>query len=306
MINFPSMRHLRHLTALEEQRHFGRAANACLVTQSALSASIKELECVLDATLVDRTKRGVVLTPTGVETVERARAILADVEALMRSAVESQEPLSGVLRMGIIPTIAPYLLPNVLPGLHRKFRRLRLHVVEDLTERLINSMQRGSLDVVLLALPYECGDVETAILFEDHLMAGLPRTHPLTRMERLEPESLRNENLLLLKGGCGLRAHALAACGLADQHGAETLEATTLATLLKLVDNELGVTLLPTLAVEAKLLSGTRVVARPLLGHLATRQISLVWRRETGRSAEFRLLASEFSRSRPAANEVIT
>jgi LysR family transcriptional regulator, hydrogen peroxide-inducible genes activator len=251
---------------------------------------------VLDAALVDRTKRGVVLTPVGVEIVERARAIISDVEALVRSAAASQEPLSGLLRMGIIPTIAPYLLPNVLPGLREKFRRLQLYLVEDLTERLINSLHRGSLDVVLLALPYECGDVETTILFEDPFVVALPHAHPLTRKARLNPESLWNENVLLLKDGHCLREHALAACRLADRRHTEGFEATSLATLVKLVDNGFGVTLLPTLAVDAGLLSGTRVVTRPLLGDLPARQIGIVWRRKTGRGAEFRLLSSELSR----------
>jgi LysR family hydrogen peroxide-inducible transcriptional activator len=164
MVNLLSRRHLRHLTALDDHRHFGRAADACRVTQSTQSASIKELEGVLEATLVDRSKRRVVLTPVGVETAERARRIVKEAEELVQVTRASREPLSGILRLGIIPTIGPFLLPRVLPGLRKAYSRLKLYLVEDLTDRLIESLHRGELDVVLLALPYDCGAVEVVIL----------------------------------------------------------------------------------------------------------------------------------------------
>jgi LysR family hydrogen peroxide-inducible transcriptional activator len=153
MVNLPSIRHLRHLMALHDHGHFGRAAEACRVTQSTLSASIKELESVLQASLVDRTKRRVILTPVGIETVERARRILKEVEDLVNFATASREPLSGIIRMGTIPTVGPYLLPKVLPSLRETYSSLKLYLVEDLTHRLIDSLHRGQLDVVLLALP---------------------------------------------------------------------------------------------------------------------------------------------------------
>src|SRR5499427_5115696 len=184
MMNLPTLRHLRHLVALHDHGHFGRAAEACHVTQSALSASIKELETVLETTLVERTKRGVVLTPVGVETVERAGKIVKDVEQLVDFTTALREPLSGTLRMGAIPTVGPYLLPRVLPGLRQAYARLKLYLVEDLTERLIESLHRGHLDVVLLALPYDCGAVETRILFQDPFVVALPRAHPLASEAR--------------------------------------------------------------------------------------------------------------------------
>jgi DNA-binding transcriptional LysR family regulator len=161
MMKLPSLRHLWHLTALDEHSHFGRAAEACRVTQSTLSSSIKELEGMLETTLVDRSKRRVVLTPVGIETVARARRIIKEVEELVCFSIASREPLSGTLRMGTIPTIGSFLLPRVLPSLRQAHGRLRLYLVEDLTERLIDSLHRGQLDVVLLALPYDCGAVET-------------------------------------------------------------------------------------------------------------------------------------------------
>src|SRR5262245_1776275 len=293
MIHLPSLRHLRHLTALHDHRHFGRAAQACHVTQSALSASIKELETVLEAPLVDRTKRRVVLTPMGVETADRARRIVKDVEELVGFATASREPLSGTLRMGAIPTIGPYLLPRVLPGLREAYSRLKLYLVEDLTQRLIEALQRGQLDVVLLALPCDCGAVETRILFEDPFVVALPRTHPLANETRVKAQRLWCENLLLLRDGHCLRDHALSACRFADRRLTEGFEATSLPTLVQMVDNGLGTTLLPTLAVDAGLLLGTNLVTRPLLSDEPGRKIGLVWRRGTGRREEFRLLGKE-------------
>jgi len=295
MMNLPSLRHLWHLRALHDQGHFGRAAEACHVTQSTLSASIKELEGVLETTLVDRSKRRVVFTPVGIETVERARKIVKEVEDLVGFTTASREPLSGTLRMGTIPTIGPFLLPRVLPSLRQAYSRLRLYLVEDLTERLIQSLHRGELDVVLLALPYDCGAVETVTLFEDPFVVGLPREHLLAKETHVKPERLWHEDLLLLKDGHCLRDHALAACRLADRRLTEGFEATSLTTLVQMVDNGLGTTLLPSLAVDAGLLLGTNVVTRPLFADEPARKIGLVWRRATGRRSEFRLLAKELA-----------
>jgi len=295
MINLPTLRHLRHLIALHAHGHFGRAAEACHVTQSALSASIKELETVLNTTLVDRTKRRVVLTPIGVETSERARKIVKEVEDLVGFTTASREPLSGTLRMGSIPTVGPYLLPRILPGLREAYGRLKLYLVEDLTERLIDSLHRGLLDVVLLALPYDCGAVETMVLFEDPFVVALPRTHRLANETRIKTQRLWCEDLLLLRDGHCLRDHALSVCSFADRRVTEGFEATSLPTLVQMVDNGLGTTLLPILAVDAGLLQGTNLVTRPLLAEEPTRKIGLVWRRGTGRRDEFRVLGKELS-----------
>src|SRR6516165_1670534 len=293
MVSLPSIRHLRHLMALHDHGHFGRAAEACRVTQSTLSASIKELESVLQASLVDRTKRRVILTPVGIETVERARRILKEVEDLANFAAASREPLSGIIRMGTIPTVGPYLLPKVLPGLRETYSSLKLYLVEDLTHRLIDSLHRGQLDVVLLALPYDCGAAETVILFDDPFVVGLPRSHPLAKQVNIKPQRLWRENLLLLKDGHCLRDHALAACHLADRR--LVFEATSLPTLVQMVDNGLGTTLLPVLAINAGLLIGTNLVTRPLLGEKPNRKIGLIWRDHTARRKEFCLLAKELS-----------
>lgn len=293
MKTLPSLRQLRHLVTLADTGHFGRAAAACHVTQSTLSASIKELEQVLQAALVDRTQRRVVLTPLGRETVERARRILDETETLAHAARAAAEPLTGTLRMGAIPTIGPYLLPKVLPGLRRAYRKLKLYLVEDLTERLIEQLHMGKLDVVLLALPYEGGPIETAALFDDRFVAALPKGHLLATEARIRPEQMRPEELLLLRDGHCLRGHALAACGLVDRRRTEEIEATSLTTLVQMVDNGLGTTLLPELSVQAGVTRGTGLVLRPLAGEHAAREIGLGWRRGTGRRAEFQLLARE-------------
>ena len=295
MAPLPTLRQLRHLVALADHGHFGRAAVAAAVTQSTLSASIKELESVLEAALVDRTRRQVVLTPLGHQTVERARRILADTEALALAARAEREPLSGTLRMGVIPTIGPYLLPAVLPGLRRAYRGLQLYLVEDLTPRLLEQLHGGQLDVVLLALPYDCGNVESAPLFDDHFLLALPPDHPLAKERRVEPERLRSEEVLLLRDGHCLRDHALSVCDLADRRRTEAFEATSLPTLVQMVDNGLGITPLPELAIDAGLLRGTSLVTRPLAAEEPGREIALVWRRGTGRREEFLLLAKELS-----------
>lgn len=295
MVNVPSVRHLRHLTALRDHGHFGRAAAACHVTQSTLSASIKELESILQVALVDRSKRRAILTPVGVEAVERARKIVKEIDELVSFTSASRDPLSGTLRMGTIPTIGPFLLPRVLPGLRRAYSRLKLYLVEDLTDRLVDLLHRGELDVVLLALPYDCGPVEVFTLFQDPFVVGLPSEHPLAQADRIKPQQLWQQDLLLLKDGHCLRDHALAACHLADRTTTESFEATSLATLVQMVDNGLGTTLLPTLAINAGVLLGTSLVTRPLLGEAPARNIGLVWRRGTGRRKEFRLLAKELT-----------
>jgi LysR family transcriptional regulator, hydrogen peroxide-inducible genes activator len=171
-----------------------------------------------------------------------------------------REPLAGTLRMGTIPTVGPYLLPRVLPGLREAYSRLKLYLVEDLTDRLIDALHRGQLDVVLLALPYDCGAVETMVLFEEPFVVALPSAHPLANETRVKAQRLWCEDLLLLRDGHCLRDHALSACRLADRSRTEGFEATSLPTLVQMVDNGLGTTLLPALAVNAGLLLGTNLV----------------------------------------------
>jgi LysR family hydrogen peroxide-inducible transcriptional activator len=196
--------------------------------------------------------------------------------------------------MAAIPTISPFLLPRVLPGVRRAYPRLKLYLVEDLTTRLIDSLHQGQLDLVLLALPYDCGAAETIVLFDDPLLAAFPAEHPLVEKRNIDPQHL-SQNLLLLKDGHCLREHALAACHFTGRRYGDAFEATSLQTLVQIVDNGLGTTLLPELAVDAGLLMGTSLVTRPLESDGPARQIGLAWRRGTGRRSEFRLLAKELT-----------
>ena len=292
----PTLKQLRHLVALADNRHFGKAAKACLVTQSTLSASLKELEDILQAPLVDRTNRRVAFTPLGEATVERARRLLEEAQALVRAAQGERAPLTGTIRLGVIPTIGPFLLPRILPALREAWPKLKLYLREDQTDTLLEQLHAGRLDALVLALPYDCGNVETALMFKDRFSLGLRRDHPLARAKQVRPKEIESETLLLLQEGHCLRGHALSACRIGDRAHADAFEATSLPTLVQMVDNGLGVTLLPQLALDAGVLRGTEMVARPVEVDNPERDIALVWRKGTARREEFRLLAREIVR----------
>jgi LysR family hydrogen peroxide-inducible transcriptional activator len=289
-VNLPTLRQLRHLVALSEHKHFGRAAQATFVTQSAFSASIKELEGVLGAPLVDRTHRSVVFTPLGAEVVARAQRLLADAEELTQLAHAAREPLGGALRLGVIPTVSPFLLPRVLPAVRRAHPRLKLYLTEDLTARLVEGLHAGRLDVLLVALPCDCGEAESMTLLRDPFSVALRADDPLARAKSIKPDQLDPDRLLLLQDGHCMREQALAACRLSDPEVAQAYRGTSLQTLVQMVDNGLGITLVPQLALDAGLLRGTRTVARPLAGGEAWRELGLAWRRGTARAPEFELL----------------
>src|SRR5579862_6030085 len=286
IVALPTLRQFRHLVALAEHKHFGRAAETCHVTQSTLSASLKELEEVLGAALVDRTKRSVVFTPVGDETVRRARQILDEAEDLARAVQSAAAPLAGTIRLGVIPTVAPFLLPRTLGKLRAKYPQLRLFLREDLTDRLLERLRAGELDAALVALPYELGNLESETLFEDRFAFCCRTDHPLANSPEVASDRMAQENLLLLEDGHCLRNHALAACALPDRAGRAAYEATSLGTLVQMVDNGLGVTLLPQLAIDSGILRGTELTTIALEDKNAARAIGLVWRARTGRREE--------------------
>jgi LysR family hydrogen peroxide-inducible transcriptional activator len=296
METLPTLKQLRHLVALADRRHFGKAAKACFVTQSTLSASIKELEDILQAPLVDRTNRRVAFTPLGEATVERARRLLEEAREMVLAAEGERAPLTGTVRLGVIPTIGPFLLPRILPALREAWPKLRLYLREDQTEPLLEQLHGGRLDVVLLALPYDCGNVEAALLFKDEFSVAMRRDHRLARAREVPTRDVEAETLLLLQDGHCLRDHALSACRIGGKAHADAFEATSLHTLVQMVDNGLGVTLLPQLALDAGILKGTDLVSRPLDVKQPARDIALVWRKGTARRGEFQLLAREIKR----------
>ena len=289
MIALPSLQQLRFLAALADERHFGRAAEACAVTQSTLSAGIKELEERLGVSLVERTRRHVLLTPLGQEIVGRGRRLLRDAEDLAEAAKAGQEPLSGPLRLGIIPTIGTYFIPPALRGLARKFPKLRLYLREEQTAALLEKLEKGQLDLALIALPYEVGELETMALGPDRIVVALPKGHKLAAGKRVDPEALAGEELLLMEDGHCLRSHALQACRLAGPDRNEVFQGTSLRTLLQMAAGGIGITLMPQMAVATEITPESGLVARPLAGD-PTRTIALAWRRSSARKAEFRAL----------------
>ena len=289
----PTLKQLQYLVALKEQGHFGKAAEACFVTQSTLSAGIRELESLIGVTLVERTRRVVRFTALGDRIVEKAHRVLREAEELAAIAEASGKPLTGELRMSVIPTIAPFLLPRLLPRLRADRPELKLYLREETSQAAIESLRHGNVDCVLLALPFPTGELDSEILFADRLYVAFPQDEPTNPPEWIKPGMIDESKLLLLEDGHCLKDHALAACNRPELRGATSMIGTSLHTLVQMVDNGLGVTMLPEMAVDAGILNGTEVVARPLKSSLASREIALIWRKNSPRRDDFELLAEE-------------
>lgn len=286
----PTLKQLQYLVALRDHGHFGRAADACFVTQSTLSAGIRELESLIGIMLVERTRRVVRFTPLGIRIAEKAQRVLREAEELADMARAAGKPLAGELRMGVIPTIAPFLLPRLLPKLRAQWADLKLYLREETSQAACDSLHRGQLDCVLLALPYGCGDVDLAELFSDRLFVAFGPEDDVPK--RVDPASIDEDRLLLLEDGHCLKDHALAACNRPELRAGAAMLGTSLHTLVQMVDNGLGTTIVPEMAVEAGILNGTGVVARLLEAEHASRRIALIWRKNSPREKEFRLLAA--------------
>jgi LysR family hydrogen peroxide-inducible transcriptional activator len=291
----PTIRQLQYLVALRELGHFGRAADACYVTQSTLSAGLRELETLLGVTLVERTRRVVRFTALGERVADKALRVLREADELAEMARAEGQPLHGELRMGVIPTIAPFLLPAMLPRLRREWPNLKLYLREEPSQAACEALQRGQLDCVLLALPYNCGDVDSAPLFDDPLFVAFPRGEA-PYGAGVEVAAIDENRMLLLEDGHCLKDHALAACNRPDLRAHAAMMGTSLHTLVQMVDNGLGVTFIPSMAIEAGILEGTEVDARPLRSDHGFRRIALIWRRSSPREAEFQLLAATIRR----------
>jgi LysR family hydrogen peroxide-inducible transcriptional activator len=285
----PTLRQLQYLVSLHEHQHFGRAAFACHVTQSTLSAGLRELEAVLGARLVERTRRATVFTPLGVRTVFRAQDLLQRARALADLSQAAPPPLRR-LRLGVIPTVAPFLLHKLLPGLRRLYPDLEIVLHEEMSHVGCEALARDARDCVLLALPYAYGELDSAILFEDPILAAFPAGQaPLGQW--VDPADLPPGRLLLLDEGHCLRDQALAVCGRPDLDG-RALHGGSLHTLVRLVDAGLGVTLLPNMALEAGVADQTSIEIRALAVPNASRTIVLAWRRNSARAEEFAVLAA--------------
>jgi LysR family transcriptional regulator, hydrogen peroxide-inducible genes activator len=290
-VHQPSIKQLQYLVALREHGHFGRAADACYVTQSTLSAGLRELETLLGVTLVERTRRVVRFTALGEKVADKAVRVLRESEELTELARAEGRPLHGELRMGVIPTIAPFLLPAMLPRLRREWPSLRLYLREETSQAACEALHRGQLDCVLLALPYGCGEVDSAPLFDDPLFVAFPRGEaPAGKV--VEVAAIDESRMLLLEDGHCLKDHALSACNRPDLRANAAMMGTSLHTLVQMVDNGLGLTFIPAMAIEAGILDGTQVDAKPLRSDHGFRRIALIWRRSSPRESEFQLLAA--------------
>ena len=275
-----NLRDLRYLVAVADHRHFGRAAQACFVSQPTLSTQIKKLEEELGVELLERSPRNVMLTAVGEQVVERAREVLREADGITEVARRAADPEAGTLRLGIFPTLAPYLLPHVVPLAHRRFPNLELLLVEEKTEEVLRQLRTGSLDAGVLALPVNEPQLHTEPLFEEDFVLAVPAEHPLAGHEGPATSALlAGESVLLLDEGHCLRDQALSVCSMAGARERTGFRATSLETLRQMVASGVGVTLLPELAVRPPVPPSDDVVLLRFAPPVPQRQIAMFWRR---------------------------
>jgi LysR family hydrogen peroxide-inducible transcriptional activator len=277
------LKDLRYLVAVADPRHFGRAAEQCFVSEPTLSAQLKKLEGCLGVLLVEREPKRVALTEAGEQIVARARGMLQASEEVLTLARAHRDPLAGRLRVGLIPTIGPYLLPRVSPAARKALPRLTLLLYEYRTESLLHRLRAGELDVGILALPVDLDGLEARELYEEPFQLALPREHRLAKLTAVRLDDLADEPLLLLEEGHCLRDQALAVCSRAGAQENQDFRATSLETLRQMVASGAGITLLPELAGRGTLGSRSSVVLRPFTRPVPTRRVGAVWRASTAR-----------------------
>ena len=284
----PTIKQLKYLIALDEHLHFGKASAACFISQSAFSIAIKELETALNVQLVDRTNKSVVITEAGRAVITQARHCIRDLDLLMSIASSEQEPLSGKLTLGVIPTIAPFLLPPLIPEVVRQFPKLQLFLREDKTAVIHEQLLDGKLDLILVALPFQMRGVTVMPLFEDPFLLACSRNSRWIdgKSTRLELAALPDESILLLEDGHCLRDHALAACHLRNADQINRFAATSLQTLLQMVVADLGITFVPAMARDS-LTGGSSELELHPLSEQNCREIGLAWRKGSSRGDEF-------------------
>ena len=290
-MKLPTVKQLHYFVALEKHQHFGNAAKECFVSQSAFSVAIKELESLLGTQLVDRTNKSVTITHTGREIASQARVCLREIEYLTEIAHSNEKPLTGKLNLGVIPTIAPFLLPQLMPTLHQTYPDLQLYLREDTTESVHKYLMEGELDLIVIALPYKLSNVEVMPLFKDHFTLACHKNTKLLDPSHYNINSLSSESILLLEDGHCLRDHALSACQIKNQDTISRFAASSLLTLIGMVDSDIGITYLTEMSEGSTLLDNTDVVTYPL-PKTSFREIGLAWRKGSSRVEEFKLLGN--------------
>ena len=286
-----NLRALQYFVKLAELRHFSHAAEACFVSQPTLSTQIMKLEEELGVQLVERIPRKVKLTPVGKEIADRARHVLRDIDQIRVTARRSSDPETGSLRLGIFPTLAPYLLPHVVPGIRARFPELKLQLAEEKSGDILRLLDEGELDAALLALPLNEDGLEVEILFEEPFMLALPQSHPLADQRVVNLGDLEGSELLLLADGHCLRDHALEVCALAGASERVDFHATSMETLRQMVAADVGITLMPVLAIKPPIAVTDNIALRPFAAPAPSRTIALVWRRSSALGTLMRSLA---------------
>jgi LysR family hydrogen peroxide-inducible transcriptional activator len=289
-----NLRDLKYLVSLADHKHFGRAAAACYVSQPTLSTQIKKLEDELGVPLVERAPRKVMLTPAGRDAADRARRIVAEVEQMKEAARRSQDPEAGTVRLGLFPTLGPYLLPHVVPRLRARFPHLELLLVEEKSDVLLSRLREGKLDAGLLALPVADDQLHTEFLFEEPFLLAVPESHPLAKRKSLTLAELSQHQLLLLEDGHCLREQALDVCRLSGANEKSEFRATSLETLRQMVAADVGITLLPTLAVKPPVARYENIHLLGFSDSHPSRQIAMVWRRSSAMNDFLMELAGVF------------
>ena len=282
-MHLPPIRQLQYLVALQETQHFGNAAKQVNVTQSTLSTGIKELESSLGVTLVERTNKSVAFTELGKQIAERSRDIILKTQDLVDNARSLSDPTSLPVRLGVIPTIAPYLISQYVMAIGQQFETLKLYIREDTTANLIQELFDNKLDLALLALPYDAGQIQTQVIYREGMHLAYHRKTRLLDHSDYDFDALPDESLLLLDDGHCLRDHALAGCRLKNQKKIHTFGANSLQMLLQMVDNDLGVTLIPDMVIQAGVLQGTQIATERLPTERFYRDIGFAWRKGTSR-----------------------
>ncbi len=292
MNNYPTLRQLQYLCAIDKYMNFRIAAEECFITQPTLSAAIKEMEQLLGNQVLDRTNRKkIIFTPFGQEVVQTAKAILPQLDQLTANAQRLSEPLSGLIRLGIIPTIAPYLLPDILPILQNKFPKMAFKITEDLSASLVDKIQEGDLDLILMAFPYDTEKLETFSLLKENFYCACPPDY-FPNKKSLKTDDLKNHHLLLLEDGHCLRDHALESCKLQLPNDQKLLSATSLQTILQMVAQGYGITLLPKMVVDTKILP-QNIKIIPLKNPTPTREIGFAWRKGSPQVSNIQAISKE-------------
>ncbi|MET0582841.1 MAG: LysR substrate-binding domain-containing protein [Pseudoxanthomonas sp.] len=287
-----NLRDLKYLIALADHKHFGRAAAASFVSQPTLSTQIKKLEEELGVSLVERAPRKVMLTPAGLAAAERARRIVAEVEQMKEAARRSQDPEAGTVRLGIFPTLGPYLLPHVIPRIRERFPNLELLLIEEKSDVLRSRLHEGKLDAALLALPVHDDQLHSQFLFEEPFLLAVPENHPLAQRDSLSLNELSEQKLLLLEDGHCLREQALEVCRLSGANEKSEFRATSLETLRQMVAANVGITLLPMLATKPPVARSENIHLLGFSDSHPSRQIAMLWRRSSA-MADFLLELSK-------------